>query len=153
MLCLVAQSCLTLCDPMDCSPPGSSIHGSSPHKYTEVGGHALLQGSFPTQVSNPGLKLVSASQADSLLSKPPGKHKNTGVSSLSLFQGSFLTQESNRGLLRCKRVVSQMRYQRSPRKFFLQVGIYQREAWLVQDKEGSAHVYGTITEQNTEQLV
>ena len=25
--CLVAQSCLTLCDPMDCSPPGSSAHG------------------------------------------------------------------------------------------------------------------------------
>ena len=23
----VAQSCLTLCDPVDCSPPGSSIHG------------------------------------------------------------------------------------------------------------------------------
>ena len=27
MLCLVAQSCLTLCDPMDCSPPGSSVCG------------------------------------------------------------------------------------------------------------------------------
>ena len=27
MLCLRAQSCLTLCDPMDCSLPGSSIHG------------------------------------------------------------------------------------------------------------------------------
>ena len=26
-LCLAAQSCLILCDPMDCSPPGSSIHG------------------------------------------------------------------------------------------------------------------------------
>ena len=25
--CLVAQSCLTLCDPMDCSPPDSSVHG------------------------------------------------------------------------------------------------------------------------------
>ena len=25
--CLVAQLCLTLCDPMDCSPPGSSVHG------------------------------------------------------------------------------------------------------------------------------
>ena len=25
--CLIAQSCLTLCDPMDCSPPGSSVHG------------------------------------------------------------------------------------------------------------------------------
>ena len=24
---LVAQLCLTLCDPMDCSPPGSSVHG------------------------------------------------------------------------------------------------------------------------------
>ena len=26
-LCLVAQTCPTLCDPMDCSPPGSSVHG------------------------------------------------------------------------------------------------------------------------------
>ena len=25
--CSVAQLCLTLCDPMDCSPPGSSVHG------------------------------------------------------------------------------------------------------------------------------
>ena len=27
ILCLVTQSCLTLCDSMDCSPPGSSVHG------------------------------------------------------------------------------------------------------------------------------
>ena len=27
LLCLVAQTCTTLCDPIDCSPPGSSIHG------------------------------------------------------------------------------------------------------------------------------
>ena len=26
-MCSVAQSCLTLCNPMDCSPPGSSVHG------------------------------------------------------------------------------------------------------------------------------
>ena len=26
-VCLVAQLCLTLCDPLDCSPPGSSVHG------------------------------------------------------------------------------------------------------------------------------
>ena len=25
--CKLGQSCLTLCDPMDCSPPGSSVHG------------------------------------------------------------------------------------------------------------------------------
>ena len=42
-LCLVAQSCPTLCDTLDCSPPGSSVHGDSPGKNTGVGCHALLQ--------------------------------------------------------------------------------------------------------------
>ena len=55
MVCLVPQSCLTLCDPKDCSPPGSSVHGDSPGKNTGVVCHALLQGIFPTQGSNPGL--------------------------------------------------------------------------------------------------
>ena len=54
---LAAQSCPTLCDPMDCSPPGSSVHGDSPGKKTAVGCCALLQGIFPTQGSNPGLLL------------------------------------------------------------------------------------------------
>ena len=54
-MCLVAQSCLTLCDPMDCSLPGSSVHVDSPGKNTGVGCHALLQGIFPTQGLNPGL--------------------------------------------------------------------------------------------------
>ena len=57
-ICLRAkslQSCLTLCDPMDCSPPGSSVHGDSPGKNTRVCCHALLQGIFPTQESNAGL--------------------------------------------------------------------------------------------------
>ena len=44
-----------LCDPMDCSPPGSSVHGASPGKNTGAGCHALLQGIFQTQGSNPGL--------------------------------------------------------------------------------------------------
>ena len=52
---LVTQLCLTLCDPMDCSPPGSSAHGDSPGKNTEVSCHALLQEIFPTQELNPGL--------------------------------------------------------------------------------------------------
>ena len=43
----VAQSCLTLCDPMDCSLPGSSIHGIFLGKSTGVGCHFLLQGVFP----------------------------------------------------------------------------------------------------------
>ena len=41
---------------MDCSPPGSSIHGDSPGKNTGVGCHALLYGIFLTQGSNPGLQ-------------------------------------------------------------------------------------------------
>ena len=53
--CSQRLSCLTLCDSMDCSPPGSSIHGDSPGKNTGVGCHAFLQGIFPTQRSNPGL--------------------------------------------------------------------------------------------------
>ena len=55
MLCLDAQSCPTLCDPMDCSPPGSSVHGDTSGKNTGVGCHSLLQEIFPTQGSNPGL--------------------------------------------------------------------------------------------------
>ena len=55
MLCLVAQSCPTLCDCVDCSPPGSSVHEGSSGKNTGVGCHALLQGNFPNLGSNPGI--------------------------------------------------------------------------------------------------
>ena len=47
------QQYLTLCNPMDCNPPGSSVHGDSPGKNAEVGSRALLQATFPTQGSNP----------------------------------------------------------------------------------------------------
>ena len=45
-------SCLTLFDLINCSPPGSSVHGDSPGKNTGVDSHALLQGILPTQGSN-----------------------------------------------------------------------------------------------------
>ena len=54
-VCLVTQLCLTLCNPKDCSPPGSSVHGDSPGKNTGVGCHALLQGIFPNQGLSPSL--------------------------------------------------------------------------------------------------
>ena len=47
---LVTQSCPTLCDPTDYSPPGSSVHG-----ILQASCHSLLQGIFPTQGLNPGL--------------------------------------------------------------------------------------------------
>ena len=49
------QSCPTFCNPRDCSPPGSFVHGDSPGKNIGVGCHALLQGISPTQGLNTGL--------------------------------------------------------------------------------------------------
>ena len=43
LLCSVAQLCPTLCNPMLCNPPASSVHGNSPGKNAGVGCHALLQ--------------------------------------------------------------------------------------------------------------
>ena len=100
MLCLVAQSCPILCDPMDGSPPGSSVHADFPGTNTGVGCYTLLQGIFPTQGSNPSLlhcrqilyhlnhqgsprilqwvaylfsRGIFPTQVDSLPSEPPGK--------------------------------------------------------------------------------
>ena len=102
-MCLVAKLCLALCDPVDCSPPGSSVHGDSPDKNTEVGCLALLQGIFLTQGSNPGLPhyrwiLYHLS------------HKNTGVGSLSLLWENFPVQEMKQGLLHCRWILYQLSF-------------------------------------------
>ena len=47
------QSCPTLCDTIDSRLPGSSVHGILQGENTGVGCHALLQGIFPVQGSNP----------------------------------------------------------------------------------------------------
>ena len=52
---LVAQSCLTLCDPHGLEPTRLLCPGNSLGKDTGVGSHSLLQEIFPTQGSNPGL--------------------------------------------------------------------------------------------------
>ena len=74
LACQVAQSCPTLCDPMDCSPPGSSVHGIFPGKNTGAGCHALFQGIFPTQGSNPRLLRLLQRQAGSLALAPTSMH-------------------------------------------------------------------------------
>ena len=51
--CLVAKSCLTLGDPMDCSPPDSSVLGILQTRILQWGSHSLLQGIFSTQGLNP----------------------------------------------------------------------------------------------------
>ena len=76
----VSQSCPTLSDPMNCSLPGSSIHGIFQARVLEWGAIAFSHGLYRAWNS-------------------PGQ--NTGVGSLSLLQGIFATQESNPGLLHC----------------------------------------------------
>ena len=55
VLCLVTQLCLTLWDPMDCSPPGSSVHGILQARTLEWVAMPFSRGIFPTQGLNPGL--------------------------------------------------------------------------------------------------
>ena len=65
----VAQPCLTLCNPMDCSLPGSSIHGIFQARILE-----WVAISSPGDLPNPGIEPQSPSlQADTLPSEPPGK--------------------------------------------------------------------------------
>ena len=65
----VTQSCPTLCYPMDCSLPGSSVHGFSPARILE-----WVAIPFSWDFPNPWIKpWYPALQVDSLPSEPPGK--------------------------------------------------------------------------------
>ena len=72
---VLSQSCPTLCNPMDNSLSGSSVHGDCPGKNTGVGCHARLQEIFPTQGSS--LPRSPTLQADSFWSDPRGSHAGT----------------------------------------------------------------------------
>ena len=82
----VAQSCLTLCDPMNCSLPGPSVHGILQARVLEWG--AI---SSPGDLPDPGIELRSpALQADALPSEPPGKpHKHSTYVSRETGQMDF----------------------------------------------------------------
>ena len=70
---------------MDCSPPGPSVHGDSPGKNTGVGCHALIQGIFPTQESNPCLSSLALASS-SLALAPPGKPLGNWVKQTAKFR-------------------------------------------------------------------
>ena len=101
----VAQSCLTLCDPMD-----YTICGILQARILEWVASPFSRGSSQhrDQTRSPAL------QAESLPAEPWGKLKNTGVGVPSLLQGTFPAQESNRGLLQCRQILYQLRHQGSP---------------------------------------
>ena len=64
-----SESEVLSCNPMDCSPPGSSVHGISQARVPE-----LVAISFSRDLPNLGIEPRSpALQADALSSEPPGK--------------------------------------------------------------------------------
>ena len=108
-MCLVAQLCLTLCNPME-SARLLGPWGVSRQEYWSG-----MPYPPPGNLPNPGIKPRSTTvQADSLLSEPPGKPKNTGVGSLSLLQGIFLTQESDWGFQHCRWILYPLSYPEAP---------------------------------------
>ena len=98
--CLVAQLRLFTTS-MDCSQPGSSVHGISPGKNTGVGCYFLLQGIFLTQGSN---QCLPHWQEDSLLLSH--LESSTEVKRLYLKQQNMITAELKpelRSLIVCLR--------------------------------------------------
>ena len=102
---------LTLCDPMDCSPSGSSVHGILQARILE------WVATPPRDLPKPGIESRSPTlQADSLPSEPPWKPMSTGVGSLSLLQGkNFPIQELNQGLLHHRWNLYHLSYQGTSR--------------------------------------
>ena len=91
MLCLVAQSCPTLCDPTNCSLPGSSVHGifqasglpfpsqgDLPDPGIELGSPALQADSLPTELSGKVMKPLSTELSGKIM-KPLLKAQKKGV--------------------------------------------------------------------------
>ena len=88
----LAQSCPTLCDPVDCSPAGSSVHGILQARILE-----WVAISISRDLPNPGIKPGSpALQADALSSEPAGKPYNpTDVGNLISGSSFFPTSSLN----------------------------------------------------------
>ena len=71
--CLLLQLCPTLCDPLDCSPPGSSVHGVSQARILEWVAISFSRGIFPIQGLNTRPLCLLHWQAGPLRLGPLGK--------------------------------------------------------------------------------
>ena len=118
VLCLVSQSCPTFCDLTDCSPPGSSVHGDSPGNNTGVGCHALLQGIFPTQGSNPRLPHCRWSLHHLSHQGSPNFHicSHQNNSAETLWFGKMPTNNTRLIKMLPKKVYIQSLYMKTPEK-------------------------------------
>ena len=95
MYAKLLQSCSTLCDPMDCSPPRLLCPWDSPEKNTGMGCHAHLLGIFPTQGWILNLLCLLHWQTGSLPLVPPGKLAGVALGSSLNLQGEKDAAEGN----------------------------------------------------------
>ena len=77
--CSVTKSCQFFCDLVDCSPPGSSVHGTSQARIPEWVATSFYRGIFPTHGSNLHLQCLLLWQANSL----PLSHQGVQFSSVT----------------------------------------------------------------------
>ena len=105
------QSCPTLCDPMDCSWPGSSVHGISQARTRKW---VAISFSIYCLQSESHSVVSDSLQRHGLYSPWNSPGQNTRVGSLSLLQGIFPTQELNPGLLHCRRILYLLSHKGSP---------------------------------------
>ena len=129
---LVAQSCPTLWDPMDYSPPGSSVHGILQARILEWGAISFSCVSFPKNPfniyckANLKVELLVSQSCPTLCNpkdcSPPGSSVHRILqarilewgASHSLFQGIFLTQGSNLHLPHCRLILYCLSHQGTP---------------------------------------
>ena len=138
VLCLVTQSCPTLCNSMDFSLPGPRPWAFSRQQYLSG-----LLGPPSGNLPNPGIEPRSPIlQADSLPSEPPGKPKNTRVGNLSLFQGIFPTQGSNPGLPYYRQILYHLSHQGSPRILEWVTYHFSRGSSQPRDRTQVSHITG-----------
>ena len=98
----VAQSCPTLCDPID-----YTVHGILQAGILEWVAFPFSRGSSRPRDHTQ----VSRVQVDSLPAEPQGKPKNTAAGSLSLLHGVFQTQESNWDFPHCRQILYKLSYE------------------------------------------
>ena len=124
-LCLVAQSCLNLCNPMDCSPTPWTVAHQAPLSMGILQARILEWVATPSSrgSSQPGDPIQISWIAGGFFTVWTTRETHEYWSgSLSFLQGNFLTQESNRGLLNCRQILYQLR---SPSNLFFFVYIFK----------------------------
>ena len=122
-VCSVSQSCLTLCDPMDCSPPGCFVHRTVQARTLEWVAISSSRASSQTRDRShiscifcigsqifitraTWEKWKSVTQLYLTLCSPwNSPAENTGVANISLLQGIFPTQGLNPSLPYCRRIL------------------------------------------------